>query len=347
MTNKLSFTFILTPLLLVIWLSGSALNAHADWKLVKDDAYRIASDGERLYAATERGIYLSRDDGITWRASNFNHPVGVLTGSPDAVYGYSWKHGLMRSVTRGNTWHPKNTGLEVRRWENGKWETRIPHIQQILVTGSGMVIAVGYHQGTWISRDRGDSWHDVTHEWTLGTGIWSMGEFDGYLWLLYSSDTAARSPDEGATWEVIPDWGHRRTIYQFSRVEAWMSFKGDLYVGGGGGFGRWREEGLEWEDLSHGLPAEPALSSLVVHGNHIFAGSFRHGVFMFDHHSETWRPAGLSDMSIPRDGLVTHRGDLFAAVAAAGHDGLYRANLRFVTPENKSAVTWGAIKVNK
>ena len=96
--------------------------------------------------------------------------------------------------------------------------------------------------------------------------------------------------------------------------------------------------------LSRGLTDDPALSSLVVHGNRIFVGSFRHGVFMFDHHSETWRPAGLSEMSIPRDGLVIHRGTLYAAANAAGHYGIYRANLQFVTPEGKAAITWGTLK---
>ena len=332
-----------TYLLLIALVS---VHVHADWELVIDDAYEIASDGERLYAATERGIYFSRDDGITWRASNFKHPVGVLTGSPDAVYAYSYYNGILRSVSKGNTWHPKNNGFDAV-WKGH--ELVYPMIEQIFVTGSGMVIAVGYHSGTWVSRDRGDSWQDVTFEWTaperpLGDGIWSVGKAGGYLWAVHSIDSACRSPDEGATWEMIPYWGRKRSIEQFARVNTWIGFEDNLYVAGDNGFGRWREEGLEWEDLSHGLPAEPALSSLVVHRNHIFAGSFRHGVFMFDHHSETWRPAGLSDMSIPRDGLVTHRGNLFAAVAATGHNGLYRANLQFVTPENKAAVTWGAIK---
>ena len=39
MNNKLSFTFILTPL----------LNAHAEWVLILDEkTYSIATDGERL-----------------------------------------------------------------------------------------------------------------------------------------------------------------------------------------------------------------------------------------------------------------------------------------------------------
>ena len=59
------------------------------------------------------------------------------------------------------------------------------------------VIAVGYHQGSHISRDRGETWHDITlewkyqhdpesNEWFIGAGIWSMTEYDGYLWIAHS-----------------------------------------------------------------------------------------------------------------------------------------------------------------
>ena len=214
-----------------------------------------------------------------------------------------------------------------------------------------MVIAVCYHQGTWISRDRGDNWHEIIDEWkekdhgsTLGDSIWSMGEFGGYLWLALSGRHAARSPDEGATWEIIPIWGHGRTLEQFDRANVWVEFGGNLYVAGGSGFGRWREEGLEWDDLSHGLPHNPSLHSCVVHRGRIFAASWTYGVFMFDHHSETWYPAGLADMGIPTGSLVSHRGNLYAAAGTVGHDGIYRAKRSFVSPEGKAAVTWGSLK---
>ena len=345
---------LLACALLAIWItSGAPPAARAEWELNLDEkTYSIASDGERLYAATEGGIYYSRDDGDTWRWSNFKHPAKLLTGSPDAVYGYSREHGIVRSVSKGNTWYPKNSGLKVRQWENGRWVVRIPYIQQIFVTSSGMVIAVGYHQGTWISRDRGDNWHAVLHEWkindrghtsTLGDGIYSMGEFDGYLWLLYSRSVAARSPDEGAAWESIPEWVHGRTIYQFDRVNVWVEFRGNLYVAGDSSFGRWREEGLEWDDLSRGLPHNPSLYSCVVHRDRIFVASWSHGVFIFDHHAEVWHPAGLS-LKIPANSLVSHRGNLYAASTTRGHHGVYRAKRPFVSPEGKAAVTWGAIK---
>jgi len=339
-------------LLLLILLS---VHAHAEWVLILDDHNgSIASDGERLYAATEESIYYSRDDGDTWRQSSFKHnDAEKLTASPGVVYGFSWDHGIIRSVTKGNTWHPKNDGFD-RVWNGDRFY--YPQIRQFFVTGSGMAIAIGYLDGTWISHDHGDSWHNVTLEWVapqrprapdidVGAGIWSMSEFDGYLWVAYLRHLACRSSDAGATWEKIPYWVEPRSIAQFGSIQDWVAFRDNLYVAGLDGFGRWREEGLEWENLIHGLPESPRLSSLVVHRDRIFAGSWNHGVFMFDHHAETWYPAGLSNMAIYRRGLVTHRGDLYASAVAAAHNGIYRANLQFVSPEGKAAVTWGAIKL--
>ena len=336
-------------LLLLILLS---VHAHAEWELILDDpTYSIASDGERLYAGTARGILYSRDDGDTWRLSDFKQPAVNLTASPDAIYASTWGLGIIRSVTKGNTWHLKNNGFDPR--------FDYPRVRQFLVTSSGMVIAVS-NAGTWISRDRGDRWHSIIDEWEVkdqygdgfrfGDGIWSMAEFGGYLWALYPS-RALRSPDEGATWEAIPDWVHGRTIGQFGWAEVWITFRGELYVAEGRGFGRWREEGLEWENLSHGLPEVPGLRSGVVHRDRIYAGSWRHdgvlrgdSVFVFDHHAETWYPAGLSDRSIVPGGLVSHRGSLYANVTSHGHQGVYRAKRPLVSPEGKVAVTWGALK---
>ena len=347
MNNTLSLTFVLTLLLLAIWFTNCALDTRAEWELILDEnVYSIASDGERLYAGTEDGIYYSRDDGDTWQPSDFDGQIHYLTGSPSAVYGYHWEHGILRSVTKGNTWHWTNKGFGPK---SDGHDLYYPFLRQFLITSSGMVIAVCYGSGTWISRDRGDSWHEVTHEWTLpqspgysdiplGTHIWSMGEHDDHLWAIYSSSLAARSPDEGATWQLVG------TIEQFARVEAWVSYRGHLYVGGYGGFGRFREEAFEWEALSHGLPQYPRLEFLVVHRDRIFGGSY-YGLFMFDHHAETWYPAGLPDLNI--SGLVSHRGNLYASGwildTDRDHKGLYRAK-RLVYPEGKTPATWGKIK---
>ena len=336
-----TYLFLLILLLLNMFLTA---HVHAEWELILEKGVdQIASDGERLYAATEYGIYYSRDDGRFWRRSDYRDYILNLTAAPGVAFGWRSDRGTLRSVTKGNTWHWKNNGFKPT---SDGHHLYYPEVLQFVVAESSMVIAVGYHSGTWISRDRGDSWHEVTHEWTLpqspgysdiplGTGIWSMGEHDGYLWAIYSSSLAVRSPDEGATWQL------GGTIDQFARVEAWVSYRGHLYVGGYGGFGRFNELAFEWEDLSRGLPQTPRLNYLVVHRDRIFGGS-PHGLFMFDHHAETWYPAGLSDMDIL--GLVSHRGNLYAVGSSPDHMGLYRAKRPFVSPEGKAAVTWGSLK---
>ena len=336
--------YLLLPLILI-----SAV-AHAEWERILDElTYSIASDGERLYVSTKNGMYYSRDDGDTWHWSDPRNSVGLLIGFPDAVYGSSLERGILRSDTKGKTWHPINTGIPVRQWDDGPL---YPYIRQIFVTASGITFAVGRREGTWISRDRGDNWRQITGEWkvndrglteTLGNGIESMGEFGGYLWLLYLHGLAARSPDDGATWEALPRGRHVRTIEQFGAVRVWVEFRGNLYVAGERGFGRWREEELEWTDLSNGLPEHPKLYSCVVHQDRIFAGAAQNGVFMFDHHAEMWHPAGLS-VSVYANDLVSHRGVLYTASMQWEHGGVYRAKRPFVFPEGKAAVTWGALK---
>ena len=82
-----------------------------------------------------------------------------------------------------------------------------------------------------------------------------------------------------------------------------------------------------------------------MHRNRIFAGSWNHGVLVFDHHSETWYRTELSDMAILDNALVSHRGNLYFIGLSDGRYELYRANLQLVTPANKNVVTWGAIKL--
>ena len=231
--------------------------AQAYWELVPGtesfDAVVLESDGHRLYLGTRDAVYISDDDGDTWRQTALPHGIQNLEIGGDAVYAWAGADtGMFRSDDRGETWLPKNDGLIHPAGT-------IPRLRHILATTSRMIVAVGYHQGTWISRDRGDTWHDVTHEWTatqplagvdvpLGTGIWSMIEFDGYLWAVYSSYPACRSRDQGDSWEVLlsPNYGG---IGNFDRIYDWAEFDNSLYVAGGYSFGRWNEGELIWEVL--------------------------------------------------------------------------------------------------
>ena len=213
-----------------------------------------------------------------------------------------------------------------------------------------MVINVGYHQGTHISRDRGDTWRDVTLEWKasqgpgspdiiVGGGIFSMGEFDSFLWAAYSNYRAFRSPDDGDTWEVIPYWD-KGSIAEFGRVYDWADLGDKLYVAGTGGFGRWNEAELRWDHLSRGLPHEPRMKQLAVNRGRIYTVFIQpdRGVWLFDQPSETWVPVGLQHVRVYS--VASHQSDLYAGT----ENGIYRASIPIVHSYGKAPTTWGVIK---
>ena len=358
MNNKLSLMFILASLLLAIWHSDRAPDAHAEWEQIPGTEVigsvgLLESDGLRLYATGDTGFYLSFDGGYTWRRREIGRGIDdfyiTAIGSGDgAVYVGTADHGVIRSDDSGNTWKQINEGLHI--FDHPQWGAHYGKVEQILVTGSGMVINVGYHRGTHISDNRGETWRAVTTEWkapqgpglvdwAFGDGIWSMTEFDGYLWAVYSDAPAFRSPDEGGTWELLPARSYGG-IRDFWRVHDWAELGDELYIAGSAGFERWNEAELAWDHLSQGLPDKPGMSQLAVNRGRIYAVFIQsdRGVWLFDQPSETWVPVGLQHVRVYS--VVSHQSGLYAGT----DNGIYRASIPIVHSYGKAPTTWGVIK---
>ena len=358
-------SLIVAAVLLVIALSSYAPDAHAeirpDWSQLYGteelEVYLLGTDGRRLYAAGN-GVYISLDNGDTWRLTDLhNANCRAIAIGPNRAYVGTAFGGVFRSDSHGVTWEPKNNGIErvVRR---GGDELGPPIVEQILVTSSGTVIVVGYHTGTYISHNQGDTWHSVydewiypgnkehnTPDWHFGDSIWSMTEFDGYWWAAYSTSSALfRSPDKGATWELLPN-AIPGNLYEYGRVTDWAVLDDRLYVAGREGFGRWNETHRVWDHLSQGLPtgySNAPIRTLAVNSDRLFAGTAS-GVYMFDERSETFIPAGLQEFGV--GDLASHQSDLYATAYAHGElSGIYRASIPVVHSYGKAATTWGAIK---
>ena len=344
--------------LIVIALIASAVTA-AEWTLIPGtddmgDIITLETDGNRLYAGAENGVYISDDDGDAWRLTDMTHFVSAMAISDDAVYAFASEHGMFRSDDCGETWNAKNNGLH--KIDDRTGEIRLPYIHQILVASSGMLIAVGYHFGTYLSRDRSETWHYPFEEWVfdrppvstyIAWDTWSMTEFDGYLWSAcrFGFHQLYRTADEGDTWESLPNWAaSRRALSDYGQALDWAVHNDQLYVAAGKGFARWDEGELAWDDLSRGLPDEPWMNNLTHNRGRIFAGVRNRGVWMFDEPSETWVPVGLQEFLILD--IVSHQSQLYAAVRYDNWApvGLYRASISIINPYGKAATTWGALK---
>ena len=367
-------TFMRTAFIFLVAMTMSANESGANIRtlwipLVGTEALvertnSLETDGRRLYVGTQDGLYISDDDGTMWRPTNLTDAIGIIAISTDAIYAtaHGSERGLYRSDDRGETWKPIHSAMPTAtsvRVDGSEYE-RPPYIQQILPTSSSAIIAVAYNDGTYISNDRGETWHDPVEEWmypgpkaphvpdySFSDSIWSMTEFDGYWWAVLSSGSTAvlRTHDDGGTWEYV---GGLATLERrwFGQVRDWTLLDGQLYVGCSKGFARWNEAEQAWEDLSRGLPPpykflihpDHEIQVLAVNRNRIFAGLRENGVWTFDKRSETWTPIGLGGLTVVA--LVFHQSELFALT----REGIFRATISVVQPHGKSATTWGAVK---
>ena len=121
-------------------------------------------------------FFVSEDGGNSWFPTSFNDPVSTLTVNRDTIYVGTWGQGVFRSDDAGLTWKSIRNGLRFHEFEDGT--RHYGEVHRILITDNN-IINVMYHNGTYTSTDRGETWHDISKEWLVGNSIYSMTEFDG------------------------------------------------------------------------------------------------------------------------------------------------------------------------
>ena len=291
---------------------------------------------QRLYAGARNGIFISQDHGNTWQTTSFKNPISTITIDGNTAYAGTWRKGIFRSDDAGETWNLIVEGLPFYETDDG--ERFHGEVRRILVTFNE-IINVGYHSGTYVSNDRGETWHDVSKEWLGGDSIYSMTEYDGYLWSAISVDGMYRSSDNGRTWEWLPN-------FVLGRVNDWAALYNRLYVAGQEGIGRWNEREQTWEYLMEGLPTgnsqnpdePPYTHDLAILDGRLFAGLDQHGVHVFDTQTKAWSSVGLDGLSVYA--LLSYKSSLYAGT----RDGIYCAAISRVHPHAKAVTTWARVK---
>ena len=288
----------------------------------------------RLYAGASYGIFISDDRGRTWRhMSDFNMTALRIAVDGNTVYVGTWSRGVFRSDDAGESWKPIRNGLI--SYENDDGERYWGRIRQMLINFDE-VIAVAYHSGTYVSNNQGVTWHDVSDDWEWwADSIWSMTQFNVYLWSAVSTHRMYRSSDNGRTWEWIPE-------FKPARVTDWAALYNRLYVAGEEDIGRWDEKTRTWEYLVEGLPTPAVINCITVHDGRLYAGLsalYGHGgVYVFNLDAETWSFIGLEGLSV--NTLLSHKSILYAGTE---ENGIYCTS-QTVHPHAKVVTTWARVK---
>jgi photosystem II stability/assembly factor-like uncharacterized protein len=310
------------------------------------DVNTLVLRGPECFAGTNgSGIYLSKDNGVSWKAIN-----NGLTGSPCSVasiafagnyiYAGTYPGGLFRSSDDGEHWTVVKT--------NFSWWNPVYQISQIVVKDTMIFIETGgtYYQ----SNLNGDEWIPVP------TGM--TNEKIRYLAqsgsTLYGSTAngISRSYDNGVSWTGIGNFGANSpitisgsnlfvaswdpSIYVYNiNTNSWTQITfppttsgigtlcvagSSLFVGSGRDILRSTDMGAHWDTVNNGL-TNTNITSLLVSGTTIFAGTYNEGLFTSANSGESWirSDAGLpiSEVNFLKENGTT----LYAGTSS----GLYRS----------------------
>lgn len=291
----------------------------------------LIGDGGRVYAATGgHGIFVSTDNGQTWREANggISNPSGRLVFALAAAGGNvlaATSGGIYRTNDGGQNWTEALGGASVRS----------------LIVTSGGVFAGGAGTGrVYRSTDNGQSWTERGVIRSRAT-VYAFGLLNNTLFA-GSSNGVFRSTDQGQSWTVSNVGGAGNEIGPNPIVYALIVNGNDLYIGTEayiGELGRLpqvytsKDNGQSWENVGAAirLPfaniptplTSPAVRGLLFDGGNLVALTdagiaIYDGQFWYDVSPIRGLPVGVSVRA-----LIIHG----AAVLAGTSGGVFRLDI--------------------
>ena len=273
----------------------------------------IVVSGTNLFASTRKGgVFLSTDNGTSWRAVNSGLPKETdfqcLAVSGTNLFAGSVEHGIFLSTDNGTSWTAVNSGLPEK---SSVW--------RLAVSGTNLFAAVGPDGSAtvYLSTDNGVSWKPANSglgdtnvmclavigtDLFVGTGVPFSNKAGGVF----------LSTDNGTSWKAVSSGlPEKNPILRFA-VSVTNLFAGTWAAGR---VFLSTDNGMSWTAVNSGLP-DPlvfSLSDLAVSGTDLFLGSFM-GVFLSANNGASWTAI---NSGLPTEGnsvysLAVSETDLFA-----------------------------------
>jgi len=288
-----------------------------------------AAQGSKIFAAVSNvtpdpyGVYFSNDAGATWKQTSFPtgaysvaaHESNVFAGTDSCIY---------QSTNNGETWNTSKSGLS--------------GVKAIVFSPSGSYIYAGTNNGVFRSTDHGAIWTSINTGLTTNRiyslAVYPEGSADSSYVYAGTGGGIFRSSDYGTTWVVsgLPN-------HQFPPSMSLASSGSFLFAGAG--YTKYRsnpvgnyenilydattvifistDNGSTWTESDYGITGMHApLSSLLVNGSDIYAGTYPGGVFRSTNGGASWTNSrsGMNDTNVYA--LTSSGSDIIAGTIDGG-----------------------------
>jgi photosystem II stability/assembly factor-like uncharacterized protein len=258
-------------------------NSATFTSLASDNVNDLYLDGEKLYAATDRGLSISSDDGKSWttRTAANGFPVdNVLRVVADGPHIYvATAQGLALSHDNGLSW----------RTIDKKTLPLLAHGGVQALFAKGNMILAGTKRGLLISKDRGASWliKDVYHG-LASSDINSMYAHADTISVATSAGLSI-STDGGQSWRTLEATSGLPSGY----VSNLVSDGGTLHLRVSTGIATSVDHGASW-DIKPTQELDGQVYHLAAHNSALYAGTYSRGVGVSHDQGASWEFSGPS-----------------------------------------------------
>ena len=237
---------------LVFLAAATIASAGTWWEKVSDIAVsedgRLANLQENLYLYDLSEVYLSQDEGATWKDMSGTFPNGVYAFRHIGTYMYAFTPAgtdgrvtVFRSENGGSSWY----SVSQFNVSSGK------NLRDVSIEGTSLY-AISDGRTIQVSWDNGSTWNERTVDARIGTLV-DFASNRG-LWIACGTESTMWSADNGRTWyETVAPTEVGGGITQVENHGE------TIWAGGNLGACRFDMMSRSWEVFNEGLPVFASL----------------------------------------------------------------------------------------
>jgi C1A family cysteine protease/photosystem II stability/assembly factor-like uncharacterized protein len=303
---------IISTILLTSLFQLSTINCSAQWQPTSGpysgNINCMALQGSNIYAGSGAGVYLSTDNGNSWKPVNnglVNLIIVALAVSGDSILAGT-AEGVFLSIDSGEHWTAVNNGL------TGKL------ISALVINGKN-IYAGTYDKGVFLSTDGCASW-TLKNNGIIDSLVTSLAVEGDLIIAGTKGGGMFVSQDKGDSWTASNNGLTSLSISKLA-IAGKSAFAGT----NGGGFFVSADSGKHWTSANSGL-SNLAINSILVTNNHIFVGTSNGSLFISSSNGANWSLlAGLGTqtfvISMLDNGTEIFAGTIFKGVFRSPDNG--------------------------
>lgn len=267
-------------LIVLVALLLFVISTQARWKksntVYFGEINSLTASGGTLFAATEKGIFITTDNGDNWIEKNnglTNLYVNSIVVKGEYIFAAT-DGGVFLSTNNGDEW----SGVLIKEGSS-TINTRS------LAIKDGIIFAATNSKGVYLSKDNGKNWK-VTNSGLTSLDMRAISVGNKNIFVGTYDNGLFRSTNNGDSWSKIDSGLTDKYILSIT-ANGDSVFVGTLFKG----LFLTTDEGANWKPINTGL-TKKVIRSIAVRGSNVFAaamGGDGGGIFQSEDYGANWK----------------------------------------------------------